>query len=169
MTCIEMFLHVDYYCKHPLFLSTFSNHRECFSSVNNILKACVSDASINMDLVSENLVQHEAISNCNAKSWSSFLCILALSSVIGRNIHSVYPDFGLLKEKLLFNQVVTPRSISTSSDIFVLFCREGNLSTTGHFVPNHFVPLVLADNLMSKEKREQLNYLVVLLLCRKNA
>ena len=63
MTCIEMFLHADYYCKHPLFLSTFSNHRECFSSVNNILKACVSDASFNTDLDSENLVQHEAISN----------------------------------------------------------------------------------------------------------
>ena len=40
------------------------------------------------------LVRHEAIVNITGtdKKWSSFLCILGLSSVLHRNIYTYYPD-----------------------------------------------------------------------------
>ena len=40
--------------------------------------------------------------------WSSFLCILGLSSVLGRNIHTYYPDGGEERYKVLLNGPVKP-------------------------------------------------------------
>ena len=106
MTSIELFLHAQFYRKHPSLVSCFTTNKECFSCLESV---SVSDASFETDLKSEKLVQHEAINNCHEGQWSSFLCILALSSVVGRKIHILYPDFGLEKYKLLFNTIVHPR------------------------------------------------------------
>ena len=62
-----------------------------------------------------------------SKFWHSLL-LLALSSC-----HLNY--------KLLFNQLTTPHSISTSIYVFILFYHEHYLSTAEHFVPKSlFVP-----------------------------
>ena len=63
--------------------------------------------SLDMGFTGDSLVRAEAISNCKDKKWSSFLCMLALSSVVNRNIISLYPDCGELKYKLLFNQQIS--------------------------------------------------------------
>ena len=137
MTSIELFLHAQFYRKHPSLVSCFTTDKECFSCLESVLKVSVSDLKF------EKLVQHEAINNCHEGQWSSFLCILALSSVVGRKIHILYPDFGLEKYKLLFNTIVHPRQLPHSDEkIFILFCCEGRQSQTGSFKPNHFVPLV---------------------------
>ena len=46
-----------------------------------------------------NLIKNEAIRNSCDKKWSSFLCMLGLSSVISANISSHYPDCGQEKYK----------------------------------------------------------------------
>ena len=56
----------------------------------------VSHASLDSDLKGVDLVKAEAIAICkNVKMWTGFLCIMALSSITGRNILTFYPDFGL--------------------------------------------------------------------------
>ena len=40
---------------------------------------------------SNDLVRKEAILNCSSHKWSSFLCILGLSSVLGTNILYLLP------------------------------------------------------------------------------
>ena len=152
MTCIELFLNAEYYSKHPIFSQVFDKHSNLFSSIETLLKISVSDVSFNTGLLADNLVKHEAIHNCRQNEWSSFLCILGLSTVIARPICCYYPDFmGLDKYSVLFNQHVCPRFFSNSTDdINILFCQKSPMSKGMHFIPNHFVPLVLACRGKSK-------------------
>ena len=41
-----------------------------------------------------NNCQIKALNNCQNKRWSLFSCLMALSSVLGLDIHSFYPDMG---------------------------------------------------------------------------
>ena len=103
----------------------------------------MSDTALLTNCKSDELVRQEAIHSCCKNRWSSFLSILALSTVVGRSITTFYPDIGFHKYKLLFNQVIIPRMPSNSSEgIYILFCHEGNLTVNDNFLPNHFVPLV---------------------------
>ena len=76
--------------------------------------------------------------------FQPLLCILALSSVINRRIQTFYPDFGVHKYKLFFNQTIQPRCFVSSAENINMFCREGSQLTP--FQPNHFVPLVFCEN-----------------------
>ena len=110
MVSIELFLNAPFYASHPIFVSTFSNHEgKVSTTIKNLLPMSVSLASLESGLTGEDLVRVEAISNCTEKVWSSFICILALSTVVNRKICSLYPDFGHEKYKLLFNQEIHPR------------------------------------------------------------
>ena len=77
------------------------------------------------------LVRKEAILNCSSHKWSSFLCILGLSSVLGTNISIYYPDCGELQYKLLFNnRLIKPRRHNHNADldaIHLLFCFDGRV------------------------------------------
>lgn len=91
---------------------------------------------------------------CEVRAWSSLVLIMALSSVL-----SMYPSVLLLsmypsvqfKYLCLVNQVINPRPSDTSTTpkepLNILWSRDGNLDNTdgGWYIPNNFVPVVLAD------------------------
>ena len=115
--------------------------------INNIFKLCLSHATVDSDLSSDDAsVKAEAIHNCFDKRWCSFICILAVSSVVNKTIFTFYPDFGDVKYKLLFTQEVKPRLGSS----------KGVVNKVGHFnpvfTPNHFVPLVPISGISKKQK-----------------
>ena len=89
--------------------------------------------TVDSDLSSSDAVEAEALNICCDKQWSSFICVLALSSVINHKIISYYPDFGSIKHKLLYNQHIDPRppleSSNSSPVINILFCREGPVTS----------------------------------------
>ena len=92
------------------------------------------------------LIKKEAYVNCQNKNFSSFICLIALSSVIKKQIHSIYPDFGLEKCKKLFNVIINPRvgSRECTSNIFfgILWCNTDSSSTVrdkDKWSPNHLV------------------------------
>ena len=93
-----------------------------------------------------NLIKNEAISNSCDKKWSSFLCMLGLSSVISANISSHYPDCGQEKYKLLFNTTIEPRNIYCKGvpNLNILFCFQGHLKSS-FALPNLYVPLVFQE------------------------
>ena len=70
---------------------------------------CVPFHVVDSGLQGDDLIIMEAISNSQDKRWSGFLCILALPSVISRNIISFYPSFGETQYKGLFNQKIEHR------------------------------------------------------------
>ena len=80
--------------------------------------------------------------------WSSFLCILGLSSGLGRNIHTYYPDCGEERYKVLLNGPVKPRlpAKEPSDDLHILFCYESRIKPGDTFQPYHFVPLLFYTN-----------------------
>lgn len=111
-TSTELFMNAEFYSQHPCFLSAVNEHSEYFGkSINNLLPMSVSFECLDTSLTKADLVKQEAILNCTNNKWSSFLCILGLSSVLRRNISTYYPDCGEDRYKLLFNQLVLPRQI----------------------------------------------------------
>ena len=151
MTSIELYLNAAYYCKHPSFVSTFSEHGTSFNSLESMLCVSVSSSAFDTGLRNEDLVKAEAVHNCKyLNKWSGFLSILALSSVTNMEICSHYPDCGLLKYKLLFNQTIMPRVLKKPClKLHILFCYEGNLPV-GNFRHNHYVPLVFQEKTSNK-------------------
>ena len=138
----------------PAFHLPLVNTLNCFGkSVRNLLPLSVSFESLDTGSIEFDLVKQEAISNCNAGKWSSFLCIMGLSSVLQRNIITYYPDCGELKFKLLFNRKVQPRLHAKKGlkDLHILFCYEGDIRPGEKFQHNHFVPLLFHARLQKRK------------------
>ena len=109
LTSLELFINANFYSQHPCFLSAVNDHHECFGNINNLLPLSVCLAALDTGLTKDELVKQEAILNFTDGKWASFLCILALSSVLCRNIYSCHPDCGELRYKLLYNRLVQSR------------------------------------------------------------
>ena len=86
---------------------------------------CLSHATVDSDLSSDDAsVKAEAIHNCFDKRWCSFICILAVSSVVNKTIFTFYPDFGDVKYKLLFTQEVKPTIVVKNNETNDKFYRK---------------------------------------------
>ncbi|XP_065650443.1 52 kDa repressor of the inhibitor of the protein kinase-like [Hydra vulgaris] len=94
-------------------------------------------------MISELLLK-EANLNCFDKTFSSFICLIALSSVIKQPIESIYPEIGFKKYHCFFNTVVKPRIQKLSCPINILWCNLDKIKNKSVlcFNPNHFVPLI---------------------------
>ena len=124
LTSIELYINATFYSQHPCFLSVMNEHGKYFR-LKNLLPLCVSKDCLDSNLTEDDLVRKEAILNCSSHKWSSFLCILGLSSILGMNISTYYPDCGELQYKIFFNHLITPRKQDHSVDseaIHLLFC-----------------------------------------------
>ena len=158
MTSIELYLNANFYSDHPHFLSSFDKHKVSICQhLKNILPMCVSYQAVDCSLTGDQLVKKEAILNCSDKTWSSFLCILALASVTNRNVFCYYPDCGEDRFKLLFNCMIEPCPPikAVSSDLHILFCFEGIVKAGQVFKPNNFVPLIFQDSSGNKRKLQR--------------
>ena len=67
----------------------------------------VSHEALDSNKQTEELIIEESILNCANKRWSSFICLLALSSVTAREIVSYYPDIGVENFKLFFKSKIS--------------------------------------------------------------
>ncbi|CAM1299785.1 Uncharacterised protein at_DN1339 [Pycnogonum litorale] len=94
--------------------------------------------------------QYEAEQTRTPRRWCTLLHVLGLSSVLGKDIVSVFPDVPLVHRQLI-HTVIHPLSTSAASDkypcrgqVFILWSRDGNLDTREGrmYEPNHVVPLL---------------------------
>ena len=86
------------------------------------------------------LVKKEAENICKDSTWLTFLCVLALSSVICWPIHLFYASCGFKKYQKMFNQKIYPRERCSNNKCFVLlwtclYKKANHLSLNNHFVP----------------------------------
>jgi len=84
---------------------------------------------------------------------------MALASVMGRQIFSVYPNTAS-SVRILLHSVIEPRVISqvkSMPTVFIIWSRNGNLDATRGvwFHPSHFIPLQEVDGDTIKEKEFQ--------------
>ncbi len=95
--------------------------------------------------------QYEAKSSSADKRWASILHVLALSTVLGTNIVSLYPCVPF-KYRSLLNSVIQPLRASSSghyavqpqTPVVILWTRAGDFDQTpgAIFQPNHVVPVL---------------------------
>ena len=142
-----MLLNSDYYVRYPLFLN--ADPFECIE--NKFLVTLCHDASDIFSPDKQNYkecIQKEGILNLNNKRWSSLMCLLALSSVIGMQIRSIYPTTDIHdtnRYEDMFNLVAIPSTYTNQNAVInILWSRSCSLDNTKNvsFKPNHFVPVL---------------------------
>ena len=128
LTSLELFLNHEFYSKHPVLTDVYNNGKTVlgeklfcsFESVFELNRGLRdSQTSINNKDLGL-LVKKEAENICKDNIWSSFLRVLALSSVICRPIHLFYASVGFQKYQKIFNQKIYPRERCDSNKCFVL-------------------------------------------------
>ncbi|XP_065646736.1 uncharacterized protein LOC136076893 [Hydra vulgaris] len=157
LTSMELFINADFYSKDPIFNDIINSGKYNFFSYDIILKMTLSKIVVDQDITkNKQCVRSEAINNCFENQWSSFMCILGLSSVVNSHIFCHYPEFGLDRFFFSFNRLIKPRVNKLkpirNKVINIMFCRIGMLPSGFAFTPNHFVPLDVYD---FKESRKR--------------
>jgi len=149
LTCVELFLNAGYYASHDIFIQYGNKMKKSLSTGLSMSVSGKASGETDIDLV-----KSEAINMCFDKKWASFICMIALSSVIQHEIISLYPDSGLLVNKVLFNQNIHPKVALSSNPVVVLFCNTDCEITKDFkcqdFKPNHFVPILLHQRVKRK-------------------
>ena len=133
LTSIELSENANFYCQHPVLLECLKVHSNVYSNFNSIFSGCLSQKSFNSFVSTDILksVRDEAIYNLKDGEYCSFLCIMALSTIIGTQTNCIYPSIGQKKYQLLFNNVIKPRQCYSSSvdhvttPISIMFSRIG--------------------------------------------
>ena len=93
-------------------------------------------------------IKDQALSTCCDKRWAGLMEMMALSSVIGHVIYSVYPTCAPL-----FHGPIVPRMGTPPTSCYIMWTRDSALDNNGPFQPNHFVPLIA-----SAEKKQPLTF-----------
>ena len=152
LTSIELFLNSAYYAKHPIIEQ--QHNKGAFSSIANTFAMCLSDNALDSVTKEDHCkpIFTEAYSNALNHQWSSFICLLALSSVVKLPIESYFPitpsEENIDSLSTMFNCTIYPRETAASisnEKIHILRCalmpmdypRLGKVPAT----KNHYVPL----------------------------
>ena len=157
LTSIELFNYPEFYAFHTY----LKEKAHVFNSENTAFSATASDAALGEGYDRKNpssrmtVVRREAIRTATSGTFSSLMCMFALSSVTGMQIVSVYPEtLGQATKPSQFqNGTISPRMTHnrlTGNDVqkvklILMWTVDGTLNLPGldvNFQPNHFVPLV---------------------------
>ena len=144
---IKLFLNSDYCGKHRCSDLAFNSQKDKIRLLHYSfclrLKSATQDHSSNDNI---GAVKNEAILNCKDSQWSSFMCLLGLSSVLKGKILTYYPDISDFNHKHSLNCLITPRTSNINQKCFrILFCRNGAFGAfvkSAKFQSNHFVQLL---------------------------
>lgn len=97
---------------------------------------------------------------CNKNSWACLWQWHGLSSVMKRPIESVFPERVPDNLRKTLTYYIQPRQLSSQSPLHFLWSKSG--ITEGHFIPNHFVPLVSRTEMQISEGAVFLIFLFLL-------
>lgn len=169
LTCIELYVNASYYIDHPHFDNLEKTGKVSKkSSFMDSLSHQAFDNYVIGDYVSA--VYEEAQSNVGDAQYSSFLCLLALSTAIGQPIESYYPivnddqkDVPLRKTELIRNGCIMPRESISNEKVQMFQCAAVPIEYLyNKIIPerkDHFVPLFppgkLTDATKKTDKRKR--------------
>lgn len=107
---------------------------------------------------------------CYDKRWAGLTEMMALSSVIGHVIYSVYPTC-----LPLFHGPIVPRMGTPPTSCYIIWTCDSTLDNNRPFQPNHFVPLFVysekerTGNVTEIVKRGSLKHLIRLRRLKKKS
>jgi len=152
LTSAELYLYASFHASHPHFITLLATEKAPgligrFFQLSHTFE--VSDLFNPAQSNYTQLVKFEALKNCQVKRWSPLFCLMALASVTGITIHSLYPEIGGVASGMyavkLFNAMIEPQNnpAVTHSHIHLLWsCLAGTLKDVNPLLqPNHIVPL----------------------------
>jgi hypothetical protein len=160
---LELFMNAQYYVKHPFLQDKLLVEDIHLSENTQFLMSISENATKDSgtgDKGRKLSVIKEAILNSIDRTWTSLICMLGLSSVVGVSIKSLYPR-SQGYEKII-GGIIKPRcqnfNISTN-DLSIMWTNSGIINTPEcKFAPNHFVPIVLGPlELESPSKKAKLD------------
>ncbi len=150
LTSIELCQNLEFYAFHPLIKE--QNDKGAFHNLNNAFAMTISDAALEAFAEKQHnkAVLSEALNIAKDFTYSSFLCVLALASVIRQPIEAYYPVNSISHRKcteIMFNATIIPRiPNSVATKIHMLRCAVAPLDfVTTAKIPekkNHYVPLL---------------------------
>ncbi|XP_060601076.1 vertnin-like [Ruditapes philippinarum] len=149
----ELSEHEDYYLNNE----NLNKGLEA-KTANNLAKqyAMYSEYFIPGMNLDEKLIQEifrkEVLSLTQNKSFMGIWQMFALSSVLGAPIKSVYPNKGNPKVREDLNRLILPRSAAKFKQIYILWTNTRDDIPAVHWTPNHFVPLLTFEGVISKPK-----------------
>lgn len=142
---------MDYYATHRIFhdaclpTATYSNNNMYFILGLSSSSSSIHDGSLKSRM---DCIRAEAIRNCNKGTPASFVCMLAMASVLKRPINSIYPACEHVEKRILKNRTLYAREMSTFRPFSIMWTNSfrpavayGPISFDTH-VLDHFVPVV---------------------------
>lgn len=157
LTALELSTNSEFYAEHPKLQEPQSSG---FSKAT-LFTICLSTLGMSIWDTSKNptkAIHAEARVASKTKEWAGTIHLMALASVIGRPIFSVYPNVPLAFRNLLHG-MIQPRVAEhiqvQESTVYIMWSRDGNFDATSGrwYEPNHFIPLVKSEqsNIETKE------------------
>ena len=103
----------------------------------------------------EDCVRNEALRNSQDGTWSSFVCMMAATEVLGVSINSHYPHTTMTLYESTLNVEIYPRSKPANKNVHLFWSRSGNIDNRSGaaYEPNHFVPVFI----IQKSKKAKLS------------
>ena len=160
LTRIELVLYKDYYAEHPYLIEKSQRY---FPTYNTAFAAAFSDVVLDGFYPNEKesnykLIIRQGMHNLVPVTFSPLICMLALSSVIGKEIIVVYPEKIGEETKYSWyrNGAIMPRVnhglleiTYNQHKIVIMWSKSGSLSFLPivgiGFQPDHFVALANMD------------------------
>ena len=153
LTAVELYKNAPFYATHPNLPEAAS---DCGLPEISLFIQCLPESGLKVfDNTKDHIeaVKGEAIAGCRDKKWSVMMHLMALSTVIGRPMFSLYPECKtntrpLSRKEILPRDYGTKkRDISINTAMF-LWSRDNNFDNRpgSWYEPNHFVPIFIHGN-----------------------
>ena len=161
LTCIELYLHASYYAAHPVIKEC--HRKRAFLNESTALFAALSFFATDSCSEGNNIsaIEIEAMETAKNCRYSSFACILALSSVIQQPIESYFPiknPSNLDSYERLCNCTIIPReyNIPSTNKVHIFHAAAAPVDFLfSSKVPeekNHYVPLLPIEAIENSQK-----------------
>ena len=140
LIAIELYFHAEYYATHEVFKQT----AELTEISESVLFAVALTASGDKALT-------DGGTRNDDKQWASLIHMMAMASVIGRSVYSLYTVVNFRFRPLMMNLLKPWRSHADDTldnPVYFLWSREGNLDNRPNtwYKPNHIVPVMCAPD-----------------------
>ena len=152
LTAVELYKNALFYATHPNLPEAAS---DCGLPEMNLFIQCLSESGVKVfDNTKDRIeaVKGEAGAGCQDKKWSVVMHLMVLSTVIGRPIFSLYPEYNTNTHPLCHKEIL-PRDYGTKkrdsvNTAMVLWSRDSNLDNRPRswYEPNHFIPIFIQGN-----------------------
>ena len=143
----ELYFHAEYYATHEVFKQTADRTEIPESVLFPVALTASGDKALTDSRTIIDAVKAEAVATCEDKQWASLINMMALASVIGWPVYSLYPEVNFRFCPLMMNLFKPRRSHADDmldKPLYFLWSRDGNLDNRPNtwYKPNHIVAVI---------------------------